>query len=267
MVQHEKVAFRMVAISGALLLASCSVPSSGLATGPVARRAVAVPVGGSVGLFTPRPARLAVPETSLRPAGPSVSSERAVLAVDIDETLTKTDYQYLLWGIGTDDTLPLPGSQATLSRLAATFDIVYVTARSRSLKGKTERWLARHEFPQGRLVTSFTLGGFIFQGEYKRDVIRQLRREYPNMLAGIGDKPKDGMAYRRSSMVSLIVNPWPQQEYHEDDIVLRDWAAVSRFFEANHDVLSNPRLARKVLNGGGPGLNLSGRARKFPGQS
>lgn len=256
MVQHEKVAFRMVAISGALLLASCSLPSSGLTTELATQGTVGVPAGGSMGVFSPSPPRLAVPETALRPAGLNATGERSVLAVDIDETLTKTDYQYLLWGIGSDDTLPLPGSQATLSRLAATFDIVYVTARSRSLRGKTERWLARHDFPQGRLVTSPTLGGFIFQGNYKRDVLRRLRREYPNMLVGIGDKEKDGKAYRRSGMVSLIVNPWPTQEYHEDDIVLRDWAAVSRFFEANHNVLSNPRLVERVLNGGGPGLNL-----------
>ncbi|HOQ86024.1 MAG TPA: hypothetical protein PLQ89_09915 [Phycisphaerae bacterium] len=215
---------------------------------------------------SPQPATRPLAAQSLHPTEfPSVP-ERPVLAVDVDETLSVTDYQHLMWGIGHDDGRPLPGAQATLSRLSATFDIVYVTARSRSMKGKTERWLARHGFPAGRLVTAPTLGDFIFQGDFKQRIIRKLRNEYPNLVVGIGDKAKDGKAYRESGMISVIVNPWSDHKYHPNDVVLRDWSAVSEFFQANHELLSNPRRLNQDLSRGRLRLDLSS-AREYRGQS
>ena len=48
--------------------------------------------------------------------GTASTANRPVIAVDIDETLSKTDYTGLLWGIGGDNITPLPGAQATLRR-------------------------------------------------------------------------------------------------------------------------------------------------------
>lgn len=222
-------------------------------------------------MYSPTPRRPGTPSLSMRPDNTATSSalptERTVLAVDVDETLSVTDYNSLLWGIGKDDSQPLPGAQTTLSRLGRSFEIIYVTARSRSLEDETRAWLAKHGFPSGRIVTSPTLGDFIFQGDFKRKVMQRLRSENPNLVVGIGDKAKDGEAYRNSRMVSVIVNPWRNQKYHADDIVLRDWSAVADFFEANQALLSNPRRLKEGLNGGRLSLNLSSEAREYQGQS
>jgi hypothetical protein len=180
-----------------------------------------------------------------------------MIAVDVDETLCVTDYNSLLWGIGKDDSRPLPEAQATLSRLAGSFDIIYVTARPRSLADATEQWLSKHSFPTGRIVTSPTLGDFILQSDFKRNVFRQLRLEYPNMLIGIGDKVKDAEAYRVNGMVPVIVNPWRGHAYHANDIICRDWSAVRAFFDANRATLSDPQRLIRLSAGDTNGLNRS----------
>jgi hypothetical protein len=223
--------------------------------------------------FSRTPDRPGLPLRTPREATPSRTDlddrvvDRPVLAVDVDETLCVTDYNSLIWGIGSDDTTPLPGSAAALRQLAGTYDVVYVTARSRSLAGKTSRWLEAHGFPRGRLVTSPTLGDFIFQSNFKQQVLRKLRIEYPNMVVGIGDKVKDGEAYRSNRMVSVIVNPWRGHRYHANDIVLRDWAAVAAFFEANRPVLSDPQQLNEALRRGGVGLDASRTRLLVSGQS
>lgn len=178
-----------------------------------------------------------------------------MIAVDVDETLSITDYNHLLWGIGDDDSTPLPGAQATLRRLSGEYDIVYVTARSKSLEDKTRRWLERHRFPAGRIVTSPTLGDFLLQSSFKRKVFAKLRREYPNLLIGIGDKTKDAEAYRKNGMVPVVVNPWKGHDYHDDDIVCRDWSAVAAFFARHRDTLRDTSRLAALLSAGRVRLN------------
>lgn len=275
MVNWEEIAVRAFFVNGLIVMGGCSGGSSQLAEG-LSSSAARIPV-----LAAPSPAALtgvagpvslggshvAGHETALSAVQPPKSTEKPVLAVDVDETLCITDYNSLLWGIGDDDTTALPGAQPTLSRLAASFDLVYLTARSRSLKNKTQHWLDRHGFPGGRLVTSPTLGDFIFQGDFKRKVLRKLRHEHPNMVIGIGDKAKDAEAYRSNHMLAVIVNPWSSQRYHTDDVICRDWSAVSDFFSANHELLSDPRLLSQSLSRGRLKLDLSSKAREYQGRS
>jgi hypothetical protein len=190
---------------------------------------------------------------------PAIPVARPVIALDIDETLCITDYSYLLWGIGSDDSAPLPGAQAALTHLAVSFDLVYVTARSRSLSGKTKRWLERYGFPKGRLVMSPTVGDFIFQSGFKRRALSRLKSEYPNLVVGIGDKAADAKAYRASGMFPVVVNPWPRQKYRADDVILSDWTAVSAFFEENLDVLSDPDRMNGSLGPGRVWVGLPGK--------
>jgi phosphoglycolate phosphatase-like HAD superfamily hydrolase len=208
-----------------------------------------------------------VPDTlaALDAVPAAIRRERPVVAVDIDETLCETDYTNLLWGIGRDETTPLPGARAALSELSRDYDLLYVTARSKSLAGKTTSWLKRHGFPEGRLITSPTLGDFIFQSGFKRAALRQLRREYPNLVVGIGDKAADAEAYRANRMVPVVVHPWAHHRYHADDVVLRDWSAVAGFFRDNRAVLRDPRRLNDALGRGPVDLLRSGDGRAYGG--
>jgi len=174
-------------------------------------------------------------------AANTTAAARSMIAVDIDETISKTDYSAVLWGIGKDKSKPLPHAQAALQQLSQRFDILYVTARPRSIRGKTQQWLDRYDFPKGRLVTSAKLDEFIFQSNYKRDILKQLKREYPNLVIGIGDKASDARACRDARMLPMVVHPWPTHKYRADDVVLQDWQAVLDYFGANMAFLSNPQ--------------------------
>ena len=173
---------------------------------------------------------------------------RSMIAVDIDETISQTDYSAVLWGVGKDKSKPLPHAQAALQRLSKRFDILYVTARPRSIRSKTQQWLDRYDFPKGRLVTSAKLNEFVFQSNYKRSVLGRLRREYPNLVIGIGDKASDAKAYRGARMLPIVVHPWPTHKYRTDDVVLQNWQAVLDYFGANMAFLSNPQQMNHWLN-------------------
>ena len=154
--------------------------------------------------------------------------ERITLVVDIDETLCVTDYNSVLWGIGSDDSRPLAGCVTVMRELASDYDILYLTARPDSVRGKTQRWLASKGFPQGRIVTSPTVGDFILQSDFKKNMLRRIGGGQKGMLIGIGDKAADGEAYRTNRMLSVVVNPWSTHRYHRNDVVLTNWPALGR---------------------------------------
>lgn len=168
------------------------------------------------------------------------TGERTTLVVDIDETLCVTDYNSVLWGIGKDDSQPLPNSQKTLSLLSREYNILYLTARPTTCANKTQRWLTSRGFPSGPLVTSPTLGDFLGQTDFKRKMLARLQQQNRRVLIGIGDKPTDAEAYRDNGMLPVIVNPWRDRTYRQGEIVMRDWQALSSFFELNRASLTSP---------------------------
>lgn len=187
---------------------------------------------------------------SVRAASRSRAVGRTTVVVDIDETLCIADYNNLLWGIGSDGTTVLPGAQAALADMAANYDIIYLTARSRSLVDKTQNWLMANGFPDAPIYTAPQLADFIFQSDFKRKALGGICSRHENVMIGIGDKVKDAEAYRTHGLLPVVVNPWPGQRYSEQDVVLQDWSAVADFFRTRHSVLSNPDRLRDALASG-----------------
>jgi hypothetical protein len=178
---------------------------------------------------------------------------RTTIVVDIDETLCVTDYNSVLWGIGTDDSRPLASAPQTLTRLARDYEIIYLTARPKSSEKKSRRWLISRGFPDGRIITSPTLGDFLAQTGFKKSMLARLQRQYGRMLIGIGDKPTDAEAYRQNGMLPLVVNPWKDRRYRRGELIFRDWAGVEAFFERNRELLTDsPRLAEALRDGNIP---------------
>jgi hypothetical protein len=187
----------------------------------------------------------------------SLEPEQTILVVDVDETLSVTDYKSLLWGIGRDDSAPLPGALETLVDLADNYHIVYLTARPRSLQQKTRRWLEVQGFPAGPVLAAPRLRDFLQQKRFKRRLLADKQNEWDNMLIGIGDKPTDARAYRQNDMLAIVVNPWPGQRYNDQDVVLTDWYGVAAFFREYHRLLSNPDKLGHALAGPASPIGLS----------
>lgn len=227
---------------------------------------VALPPAGATVAYSPSPTALprvlptpaaedSIGPTPTRSAAPSgraatPATHRTTIVVDIDETLCITDYNCVLWGIGSDDSRPLAHAAQTLNELARSYDIVYLTARPTSVAHRSQAWLARHGFPKGQLVGSPTIGDFLGQTGFKKKALARLQRERKGLLIGIGDKPTDAEAYRENGMLALIVNPWEGKRYHPHDLIFQDWRGIARFFEANEGVLIDPlKLASGIRTG------------------
>jgi phosphatidate phosphatase APP1 len=182
------------------------------------------------------------------------------LVVDIDETLCVTDYTNVFWGIGRDDSRPLPNAARIMNSLSRDFRIVYLTARPRNLLEKTRRWIAREGFPQGDIITAPNVLDLISQTTYKQKQLNRMRASYPNMLIGIGDKPTDADAYRKHGMLPVVVNPWRDRHYRAGELIMQDWQQLGEFFERNRDVLTDrPLLAEAMQTRGSLPLMLSDR--------
>lgn len=184
------------------------------------------------GFLTARAARIA---NAPAPSG------RTVVVVDVDETLSDTDYFHLLLRTGHEDSEPLRGASATLNQLARDFEIVYLTSRPTYLLSDTREWLHKNKFPEGPVYTADEVAELVSQRRYKTRYMADLLKLYRNAYIGIGDRASDALAYRANNMLSIIVNPDEDSEFHSKDIVLQSWADVKVFFEANAQTLKDPQ--------------------------
>jgi len=171
-----------------------------------------------------------------------------IVVVDIDQTISNTDYDSLL--SGEDDDLksqPLPDAPEVLHRIAEDFTICYLTARPRELLDKTKRWLRTHKFPAAPVVSSESLGDVMNQQKYKQTTIAEIKDSVPHVLIGIGDSVTDSEAYGASGMLTLVLTEEVRKGFRMHGILLPNWKAVGRFFEANRKVLRDPERLEKVL--------------------
>lgn len=174
------------------------------------------------------------------------STERTIIAVDIDETISATDYADLFFGPD-DDSRAIPGTQAALRRLAQDYHIMYFTARPRILQDKTRAWLRKRSFPPGPYVGADLFDACFHQEEYKRRMLAELKAEWPNLLIGIGDKKVDDNAYGANGMMVFIINPAPVGDYALHCRMMRNWDELVPFFEHHQRRLSHPRRLQAVL--------------------
>lgn len=175
---------------------------------------------------------------------------RVVIAVDVDDTIARTDYTDLIFDEDEDEIDPLKRSAKTLRALAADFHIVYLTARPRFLLDKTRAWLHGEEFPQGPVVVAKGLRQSARQERFKRQKIKALRKQWPKLLIGIGNKDSDAEAYGANDMLSIMLEAKDaDEEFGRHSIVFRKWKAVARFFEANRSALTDPDQLEEVIKG------------------
>lgn len=184
-----------------------------------------------------------------RPAAPVADSEptRTAVVVDIDETLSDTDYFHLILRTGQEESRPLRHARETLLSLADDFDIIYLTCRPNYLFNDTRRWLVGHGFPDAPVHTANHLTDLLSPRRYKTRHLGELQKKHPNALIGIGDRASDGLAYQNNGMLSIIVNPDDDAHYSSRDVVLRSWKDVAQFFQANADLLQNQESMQRAV--------------------
>jgi hypothetical protein len=175
--------------------------------------------------------------------------ERVIIAVDIDHTIAHTEYEELLSRHEEDGSDPLKRSAQTLRDLARDFHILYLTDRTRSLLERTRQWLSGHDFPDGPVLTSESFRQMLRPGTFKEKRLRELRKEWPNLLIGVGNRPSDADAYGANDMLALVIAGQGERNFGRHALVFRDWKALSHFLAANHEVLTDRDALKEVIAG------------------
>lgn len=135
-----------------------------------------------------------------------------VLVFDIDGTIS--DMSELMVPFRGHKAKAFPHSVDLLNQLAKDYSIVYLTARDDAFWKVTQGFLRRRQFPEGTVIyneyggeTRAALGNQLNpknHGRFKLAVLRQLRRQGLNLVAGIGNAATDAEAYQTAKLRSYI---------------------------------------------------------------
>ncbi|MFA6134847.1 MAG: hypothetical protein WC869_12595 [Phycisphaerae bacterium] len=182
--------------------------------------------GGPVGDYrftarvmdSPRAARKHVDE--LNPAPLLVAARdpnSPIVIIDLDHTIVAGG----AWDAMKDYPPPaMPGAREVTRRITKDYVIVYLTYRPDVLTDKSRRWLDCQGFPSGPLVAS-TMHALLENDseEFKSQALANIRKDFPNLRIGIGDRASDAQAYVDSGMVAYLI-----PHYKEDPAKMRDMA-------------------------------------------
>ena len=175
--------------------------------------------------------------------------ERVVIAVDIDNTISATDYDRLILWKKPTGSPPIPGALETLTQLAEHYNIMYLTGRPHFLLEKTRAWLDEYKFPPAPIVMAPTLPKAARPTKFKRKTLAAWRDQWPNLLIGIGNREGDTEAYAPNHMLPLIVLSEAETKHYVSDVVFTDWNAAREFFTANKQTLTDPKNLAEVIQG------------------
>lgn len=165
---------------------------------------------------------------------------RIAIAVDIDGTISKTDFETLLFEDQDNESRPVKGARMALNKIAEDYNILYVTARPRFLMQKTHSWLRENQFPDGPVIAASGYREWMSQTRYKTRALTEVRDGWPNLRIGIGDTSMDAKAYDASKMLCIILSSDPGKVVSQRSVVVKDWTGVADFFQKNHTLLSDP---------------------------
>jgi len=177
-----------------------------------------------------------------------IRRDRTLIAIDIDDTISDTEFDELLTERRDSESDPMSGSRRALEGLAEDFQLIYLTARPRGLHGTTRRWLEEHKFPVGAIVVSARSADVFRQADYRQRALSELRSRFPNLLIGIADRTADARAQAANEMMSVLIREEPPMgEVPANTLVFEKWRHARRFFESYRRELADPkRLEERI---------------------
>ncbi len=171
-------------------------------------------------------------------------SDRVIVACDIDATISQTSLTALFFHEIDETSMPIEDSPEVLTKLAANFQLLYVTARPRFTLEKTRAWVEEHGYPIQPVVTSLAARDALGQTGYKTRTLNSLRKHYGNLLIGIGNTDIDAESYAIHDMLVLLVQPEAPLGHDGAVIRFQTWTQIHDFFAANESVLQDPARSR-----------------------
>lgn len=152
------------------------------------------------------------------------AKDATLVVVDLDRTVVQSGFFSVLVGVAK----PMPGAAVVLGRLARDNTVLYLTHRPDFLAPTSKHWLAENGFPPGPVLTSTMdtlLGG---SGAYKAARLAAIKKTFPNVLLGIGDKVSDVKVYADcGARPILLCQPdWSEHEPEKFEKLADELAAL-----------------------------------------
>ncbi|MEY4631870.1 MAG: hypothetical protein RIQ81_1990 [Pseudomonadota bacterium] len=162
----------------------------------------------------------------------ALPSNQSFFVSDIDEVISDLpEIRVPITSI--PDSPVVPQAPETLRELSKSFVIVYLTARDDALANKTRSWLKYRDFPSGPLkIWNWTsTNGFGSsqeqQGAYKRAFLTELKKTFPRLVAGIGNRVHDATAYKDVGLLPIIINPKDSKaSFPQGTVFVESWKDV-----------------------------------------
>ena len=177
-------------------------------------------------------------------------TDRRLMVVDLDKTLVASGFYTVLVG----DPEPTGDSARVLNKFAERFAVIYLTHRPDLFAASSKDWLRRHGYPAGPLLSSSLSSFFEGSEKYKTGRLSQLKKEFPNLKLGIGDKFSDARAYAANGMTAYIIVQREEDKSSRHYLntveeikklppsveVVNGWKQIDeRFFRRTHDRRDN----------------------------
>jgi len=169
------------------------------------------------------------------------SAKTNIVVVDLDHTVVASGFHHVLLGTAT----PMAESKAVLDRIAKQYTIVYLTHRPGLLGRRSKGWLRQYGYPRAPVLLSTLRQAVGDSGSFKAGKLAELRKAYPNVKIGIGDKISDARSYADSGIQAYLI-----PHYKDKPADLRKMAVEIRGLPSTVQVVHDWRQVEAGIFGG-----------------
>jgi len=129
------------------------------------------------------------------------SKETEFVVIDLDHTVVDSSFFRAMFGRAR----PMVDSVRVTRKIAGRYSIIYLTHRPDLLTRTSKSWLTAHRYPFGPLMVSQLKDAFGDSGKFKTGKLKSIRRSFPRVKIGIGDKISDAQAYVDNGLVAYLI--------------------------------------------------------------
>ncbi len=136
------------------------------------------------------------------------------VVIDLDHTVVASGFSKVLMG----GAKPMPQAAKIVKELAGGgYSIIYLTHRPDLLANKSKKWLTDKGFIRSPLLVSSLKQSIGDSGKFKTARLKELKKEFPNIRLGIGDKISDVEAYVANGMTAYLIPNYDREDDDADD--------------------------------------------------
>jgi hypothetical protein len=192
-----------------------------------------------------RKSRYSAPNAEICLAACKASRRMAIC--DIDHTVADVSAARFLTKKN-EEVQALAGAPECLQELSKHLQIVFVTARDDTFMRQTKDWLKLRRFPRVPVLFWDFMGKPpLSHGKYKAELIAKLKKTWPHMGIGFGDRDEDGEAYLENGLEAFIIQEKRSDDLPPQAIWVRNWGEIREILLGGWLPGKTPHQLRKII--------------------